>query len=88
MNTETTTTETKVAKRRGRPVVEGSNRQARLAEREARIAAGGTISKGRPSNPNSARQMRLNAQMARIAAGIVVKPGRPKMVKTEETVAA
>jgi hypothetical protein len=89
MNNETTVTiETTESKRRGRPVVEGSNRQARLAAKEARIAAGGSISKGRPSNPNSARQMRLAAKEARIASGAVIKPGRPKVVKTEEVVAA
>lgn len=84
MNTTETTT---VAKRRGRPVVNGSNRQARLAAREARVAAGGSISKGRPANPNSARQARLAAQEARKAAGIVVKPGRPKVAKVEEVAA-
>lgn len=84
MNTEVTTTE---SKRRGRPVVNGSNRQARLEARAARVAAGGSVSKGRPSNPNSARQARLAAQEARKASGISVKPGRPKVVKTEEVAA-
>ena len=88
MNNETTTIETTVAKRRGRPVVDGSNRQSRLAAREARVAAGGSISKGRPSNPGSARQARLAAQEARKASGAVIKPGRPKVVKTEEAVEA
>ena len=91
MNNETTTIETTVtaeSKRRGRPVVNGSNRQARLEARAARIAAGGSISKGRPSNPNSARQARLAAQEARKASGVVIKPGRPKMVKVEEVVEA
>ena len=81
MNNETTT------KKQGRPVVEGSNRQIKLAERAARIAAGGSVSKGRPSNPNSARQARLAAQEAKKAAGMTIKPGRPKMVKVEEPVA-
>lgn len=92
MNNETTVTiETTVAtesKRRGRPVVNGSNRQMRLEARAARVAAGGSISKGRPSNPTSARQARIAAQEARKAAGIVVKPGRPKVVKPEEVAAA
>ena len=90
MNNETTTIETTVtteSKRRGRPVVNGSNRQTRLAARAARIEAGGSISKGRPSNPNSARQARLAAQEARKTAGMTIKPGRPKMVKVEEPVA-
>jgi hypothetical protein len=77
MQNETTTTETK---RRGRPVVENSTRQAKLAARVARVEAGGSISKGRPANPDSKRQARLQAQIARAAAGIVIKPGRPKVV--------
>ena len=86
MNNETTTTETK---RRGRPVVENSARQAKLAAKQAKIDAGGTISRGRPSNPGSKRQARLAAQAARVAAGIEIKVGRPKSVKpTDEVVAA
>jgi len=88
MNNETVTIETTESKRRGRPVVNGSNRQARLEARAARVAAGGSISKGRPSNPSSARQARIAAQEARKASGVVIKPGRPKVVKTEEVVAA
>lgn len=80
------TTETKTGKR-GRPVVETSTRQAKLAAREARIAAGESVGKGRPSNPNSKRQARIAAQEARKAAGVEVKVGRPKTVKTEEVVA-
>lgn len=37
-------------KTKGRPVVEGSARQARLAAREARVAAnGGVVKRGRPA---------------------------------------
>jgi len=44
MNPETTT------KQKGRPVVEGSARQARLAARAARAAQnGGTVKRGRPA---------------------------------------
>lgn len=78
----TETVETKV-ERRGRPVLEGSARQTKLAARAARVAAGGSTGKGRPSNPTSARQTRLAEQAARTAAGITVKVGRPKMTKTE-----
>jgi hypothetical protein len=39
---------------KGRPVVEGSARQARLAARAARVAAnGGTVKRGRPSKPKA-----------------------------------
>ena len=34
--------------KRGRPTVEGSKRQAVLAMRAAKVAAGGTIQRGRP----------------------------------------
>jgi len=44
-------TETTVPVKRGRPTVEGSKRQAVLAMRAAKVAAGGTIQRGRPKNP-------------------------------------
>lgn len=76
----------KTAGKRGRPVLETSARQAKLATRAARIAAGGSAERGRPANPDSKRQARLSAQVARAAAGIVIKAGRPKsVVKTAET---
>lgn len=64
--------------KRGRPTVEGSARQARLAARAARVAAGGEVKRGRPANQSSARQARLAAQAAKLAAGEVIKRGRPK----------
>lgn len=67
-------------KSKGRPVIENSARQMRLAARAARVAAGGEVRKGRPSNPDSARQQRL----ANRASG-VVKRGRPKMEKVATT---
>lgn len=76
--------ETKTTKR-GRPTVEGSARQAKLAKQAAKLANGETISRGRPSNPESKRQARLAAQQAKVAAGFEIKPGRPKMVKAETT---
>ena len=48
--------------KRGRPAVAGSKRQAVLAARAEKIAAGTTLSKGRPVNPNSRRQQALAAQ--------------------------
>jgi hypothetical protein len=77
MSNETTTA------KRGRPVVNGSARQVKLANQAAIIANGETISRGRPSNPESKRQARLAAQAARAAAGIEIKVGRPKMAKAE-----
>ena len=47
---KTNTPETTVMNlaKRGRPTVEGSKRQAVLAMRAAKVAAGGTIQRGRP----------------------------------------
>jgi hypothetical protein len=84
MNNETVKIENMVeavvTKHRGRPVVEGSARQLRLA---ARAARGGEIKRGRPSNPNSNRQAKLAARIAILANGGEVRRGRPKMIKEE-----
>ena len=77
MSTENKTT------KRGRPVIENSARQAKLAARAERVANGGSVERGRPSNPNSKRQARLAAQEARKAAGVEIKVGRPKTVKAD-----
>lgn len=76
--TETLVVESVESARRGRPVIDGSVRQAKLAAQAARVAAGGSISRGRPSNPTSARQARLAAQEARKASGLDIRVGRPK----------
>ena len=89
MSTKTKTVKTEtVSAKRGRPVVNNSARQAKLAAREARVAAGGSIERGRPSNPTSKRQARLSAQAARAAAGIAITVGRPKGTSKKEAVAA
>ena len=46
MSNKNTNTETV---KRGRPTVEGSKRQAVLAMRSAKVAAGGEIKRGRPA---------------------------------------
>ena len=85
MSTKTTTTVGKEAGKgsKGRPTVEGSARQARLAARAARVAAGGTVQRGRPAIEGSARQAKLAAQSARVAAGGEIKRGRPAVKKAE-----
>jgi len=89
MSTKTKTVKTETSSaRRGRPVVNNSARQAKLAAREARVAAGGTIERGRPANPTSKRQARLAAQAARAASGVEIKVGRPKGTGKKEAVAA
>jgi hypothetical protein len=63
----------------GRPAVEGSARQVRLAALEQRREEnGGYIRLGRPVDPNSPRQQRLGELMEKRAAGLA-KRGRPKM---------
>ena len=69
---------TEKVERRGRPVVNGSARQMKLARIEAKRAAGESVERGRPSNPTSARQQRLMAIEARRASGVEIKVGRPK----------
>lgn len=84
MSTENTTPEvvTPVVEapkaKRGRPVIEGSKRQEKLANIAAIIEAGGEIKKGRPVDKASKRQERLDARAARAAAGLPVTVGRPK----------
>ena len=89
MSNKTTTTKGKETGKgsKGRPTVEGSARQARLAARAARVAAGGKVQRGRPAVEGSARQAKLAAQAARIAAGGEIKRGRPAVKKATEPVA-
>lgn len=72
-----------VVKSKGRPVVENSARQMRLAARAARVAAGGEVKRGRPAVATSARQAKLQAKAAKIEAGMTIKRGRPKTEKAE-----
>jgi hypothetical protein len=70
--------ENQESKRRGRPVMNDSKRQAVLAARAERIANGGEVRKGRPTASTSKRQERLAERAALLASGVVIKPGRPK----------
>ena len=90
MSNKTTSTKGKETGKgsKGRPTVEGSARQARLAARAARVAAGGTVQRGRPAIEGSARQAKLAAQAARIAAGGEIKRGRPATKKVTEVATA
>lgn len=60
----------------GRPVNPNSARQQRLAELEAKRAAG-ECKRGRPTVAGSKRQEVLAARAAKVAAGIELKRGRP-----------
>jgi len=77
-----TVTETVVAtvsvetKKMGRPTNPESKRQQRIAELEAKRAAG-TCKRGRPTVVGSKRQEVLAAREAKRAAGGEVKRGRP-----------
>lgn len=67
----------------GRPKVEGSERQKKLAAIEAKRAEnGGYLPLGRPAVPGSKRALALAQKQADKEAGIVAPKGRPKM--TEE----
>ena len=89
MSNKTTSTKGKETGKgsKGRPTVEGSARQARLAAIAARVAAGGTVQRGRPAVEGSARQAKLAAQAARVAAGGEIKRGRPATKKVAEVAA-
>jgi len=68
--------------KRGRPVVEGSERQIRLKKQAENKANG--LGKGRPVNPNSVRQLRLAELKAKAEAnGGTVKRGRPALPKAD-----
>jgi CRISPR/Cas system-associated exonuclease Cas4 (RecB family) len=86
MNSQNQTIETVEVKveRRGRPVLEGSARQIRLAKMEEKKAKGIEIKRGRPTDTSSARQQRLALRQEKIEQGKEVKRGRPKMIKEEE----
>ena len=83
-----TKTNSAVKGSKGRPTVEGSARQARLAARAERVAAGGEVKRGRPAVQTSARQAKLAAQAARIAAGGSIQRGRPSTKKVTEVATA
>ena len=61
----------------GRPKDPTSKRQQRIAELEAKRAAG-VLRRGRPENPNSKRQLEIKRREALIAAGVEIKCGRKK----------
>ena len=56
---KTQTTETA---KRGRPVVEGSKRQAVLAMRAAKVAAGGEIKRGRPAGTKKTTEVSVEVK--------------------------
>ncbi len=49
MSNKKSTEAVQVKGSKGRPTVAGSARQAKLAARAARVAAGGTVKRGRPA---------------------------------------
>lgn len=67
---------TSITKQLGRPVNPNSARQQRIAELEAKRAAG-ECKRGRPTVAGSKRQEVLAAREAKRAAGIELKRGRP-----------
>ena len=71
--------------KRGRPVVENSERQVRLKKQLENKLNG--VKQGRPVNPNSERQKRLNELNMKRELGLV-KRGRPSKVVVTDEVAA
>jgi hypothetical protein len=66
------------AKKLGRPVNVNSERQKRLAEKEALKASGVEIKRGRPVIEGSKNQQKLNRRFELVAAGVATgKRGRP-----------
>jgi len=59
-------------KRRGRPLVEGSNRQSKLKNRAALLAAGKPILRGRPLMEGSKRQIQLAKRATKVIVQEVV----------------
>jgi hypothetical protein len=75
------TPETTVTKstKRGRPTVEGSKRQAVLAMRADKVAAGGTIQRGRPAG---IKKLKIDPSIE-----VVLNVKAPKAKKVTDTVA-
>lgn len=67
--------------KRGRPVVEGSKRQAVLAMRAAKVAAGGEIKRGRPAGTKKVTEITVEVKTK------AVKSKAPKAeVAADETI--
>jgi hypothetical protein len=80
VNTNKTETTTPTAKR-GRPTVEGSKRQAVLAMRAAKVAAGGEIKRGRPAGTKKTTDVTVEVNAK------VSKPAKSKAQKQAEMAA-
>lgn len=72
----------------GRPKKEGSKRQQKLAEIEAKRAANdGYLPLGRPKMEGSKRQLELLAKAEAKASGVARGIGRPKMSEEDKAIA-
>jgi hypothetical protein len=74
--TEAKSVETTITKTLGRPSNPESARQKRIAEREAKRAAG-ELKRGRPAVTGSKRQAVLAARAEKVANGGTLSKGRP-----------
>ena len=79
---KTNTTQETPAVKRGRPTVEGSKRQAVLAMRAAKVAAGGEIKRGRPAGTKKTTDTVTVEVKAKVS-----KPAKSKAQKQAEMVA-
>ena len=74
--------ETNVAKALGRPANPESAHQKKIADREAKRAAG-ELKRGRPAVAGSKRQAVLAARAEKVAAGGTLSKGRPVNVNSK-----
>ena len=74
--------ETNVAKALGRPSNPDSARQKKIADRDAKRAAG-ELKRGRPSVAGSKRQATLTARAEKVASGGTLSKGRPVNVNSK-----
>lgn len=69
----------KSSSKAGRPIIENSARQVKLAQVNKRKEEnGGIIKRGRPVDKTTARQVKLQERMEKALSGIEIKRGRPK----------
>jgi FKBP-type peptidyl-prolyl cis-trans isomerase 2 len=76
MKKETTNTPTA---KRGRPVVNGSKRQAVLVMRAAKVAAGGEIKRGRPAGTKKADTVNVAVKAKKVSKTMAVVDFNPEL---------
>jgi hypothetical protein len=70
--------------KRGRPTVEGSKRQAVLAMRAAKVAAGGEIKRGRPATRNKTTEITVEVKVKPSKAQRQAAMKKPAMIEVAD----